>query len=257
MRVLHTSDLHMGKATLEKLATFNKPFDVMVDTGDTLPDNYDRGYAMFHSDRRDGQEKWAMTNRVRELLTAMLRGRPLITVKGNHDFFSLADVMRGYDGLHRLEDGPITVDGVKFAGFPEVNYINGNWLGEVPNPAAWVGIVDPVLAEEPDVLATHSPPKYILDAGYSGERYGCAYLARQLTQIEVKPQLHLFGHVHEHGGKVDSLYGIRYCNGARKMLVHTVHPREEHREEGEESQDAGAGARVDKRQEAPHGQADQ
>lgn len=54
-----------------------------------------------------------------------------------------------------------------------------------------------------DILITHTPPNGIggLDKIHDGTSVGCEELARKLVDDgEVKPALHLFGHIHEARG---------------------------------------------------------
>ena len=50
-----------------------------------------------------------------------------------------------------------------------------------------------------DVLITHGPPANILDLTISNEHAGCAQLLKRIKQI--KPRLHVFGHIHEGYGR--------------------------------------------------------
>ena len=49
-----------------------------------------------------------------------------------------------------------------------------------------------------DILMTHSPPYGILDVSKQGINSGCANLMRRVR--EVKPLVHVFGHIHEGHG---------------------------------------------------------
>ncbi|KAJ7484379.1 Metallo-dependent phosphatase-like protein [Mycena latifolia] len=49
-----------------------------------------------------------------------------------------------------------------------------------------------------DILLTHGPPQNILDFTNNKERVGCAALAARLP--ELKPKLHVWGHIHEARG---------------------------------------------------------
>ena len=48
-------------------------------------------------------------------------------------------------------------------------------------------------------MITHSPPAYILDRTAGGSNVGCSYLLKRVK--EIKPQLHVFGHIHEAYGR--------------------------------------------------------
>ncbi|KAJ6532766.1 Metallo-dependent phosphatase-like protein [Mycena vulgaris] len=49
-----------------------------------------------------------------------------------------------------------------------------------------------------DILLTHGPPRNIMDFTNSKDRAGCATLSARLP--ELKPKLHVFGHIHEARG---------------------------------------------------------
>ena len=55
-----------------------------------------------------------------------------------------------------------------------------------------------------DILMTHSPPYGILDVSKQGINSGCANLMRRVR--EVKPLVHIFGHIHES-------YGVAFSEG--------------------------------------------
>ena len=52
-----------------------------------------------------------------------------------------------------------------------------------------------------DILATHSPPKYILDATVNGKNVGSSSLYDQI-ELRIRPKLHVFGHIHEAYGQM-------------------------------------------------------
>jgi Icc-related predicted phosphoesterase len=54
------------------------------------------------------------------------------------------------------------------------------------------------IPEDTDVLVTHGPPFGILDQNYNKEHVGCESLTEHVLRI--KPQLHIFGHIHEDYG---------------------------------------------------------
>jgi hypothetical protein len=60
---------------------------------------------------------------------------------------------------------------------------------------AWLKIPSDV-----DVLITHGPPARILDMTVSNVNAGCAQLLARVQ--EIKPKLHVFGHIHEDYGLV-------------------------------------------------------
>lgn len=51
------------------------------------------------------------------------------------------------------------------------------------------------IPEDADILITHGPPKGLLDEVIGYGSVGCPYLLKRLD--EVRPKLHVFGHIHE------------------------------------------------------------
>ena len=56
------------------------------------------------------------------------------------------------------------------------------------------------MPKEVDVLITHTPPYGILDKSSRQIHLGCKDLLQKVKQI--KPQYHIFGHIHASYGKV-------------------------------------------------------
>jgi Icc-related predicted phosphoesterase len=128
--------------------------------------------------------------------------RVKIVVAGNHDV-CLEDapevarlVVKG-DRIVYLQDEPFELDGVRFWGSPWQPEYHG-WAFNLPRGRAlvekWARIPDAL-----DVLVTHGPPEGIGDGSTVGPvRAGCRDLRRRVA--EVRPLVHLFGHIHEDGG---------------------------------------------------------
>ncbi|CAF1152946.1 unnamed protein product [Rotaria sordida] len=88
--------------------------------------------------------------------------------------------------------------GLKFYGSPYQPEFN-NWGFNLPIDSPEIKQVWSKIPDDVDVLITHGPPKNILDITFSGEHVGCAQLLARVKQI--KPRLHVFGHVHEGYGR--------------------------------------------------------
>jgi|SRR3989344_2981156 len=216
MKVLHTSDLHgRYQDLLEVLDT--QDVDVWVDTGDFFP-NKTRGQVPIEIPH---QTKWALkwtkcAFRLAELLKR--KNIPLISVSGNHDFVSLAAIIKRADSKVQAFDisspeKAVSVKGLKFAGFREINFLEGEWAGEL-HTAGFKDLVNRTFDQDPDVLVTHSPPSGILDAVGRGHSDGIAYLTTLLTYRPHVLKAHLFGHVHEDGGKTVQEMGVLFSNAA-------------------------------------------
>ncbi|MEZ4359172.1 MAG: metallophosphatase domain-containing protein [Kofleriaceae bacterium] len=125
-----------------------------------------------------------------------------VVVAGNHDWAfqrepEAARALLGA-GVTYLEDVEVTLDGLRFWGSPWQPAFHG-WAFNLPRGAPLAAVwakVPPGL----DVLITHGPPYGVgdlLEDGLPG-REGCADLRRRVA--EVRPRLHLFGHIHQDGG---------------------------------------------------------
>jgi len=123
----------------------------------------------------------------------------IVCTGGNHDH--LLEHTRGYLAkpfrhAHYLEDEALQYRGLTIYGAP--------WLPGLPTHAfhknrwdladAWARIPSGV-----DILATHTPPKNVLDLSSRGMSFGCPDLAHQLQRTS--PRVHCFGHVHASAGK--------------------------------------------------------
>jgi len=130
---------------------------------------------------------------------AGLPHRHKIVVAGNHDWSFVHEAARAralLGDIHYLQDGEVTLDGVRFWGSPwQPTY--HDWAFNLPRgepiAAVWRKIPRGI-----DVLVTHGPPEGIGDRSPVGGRTGCADLLRRIA--EVTPRLHLFGHIHQDGG---------------------------------------------------------
>lgn len=116
-----------------------------------------------------------------------------IFVPGNHDDYLRGAKIEGMDSnCHILDNTGIVIDGTYYYGLPmypgssrSKKYLNS--INQIPH--------------ETDILITHQPPLGILD--YAGRtHFGSEALLRRVT--EIKPKLHLFGHIHKSYGKYET-----------------------------------------------------
>lgn len=156
--------------------------------------------------------------------------RRRVFVPGNHDWlfernYPLAFSMLAERGIVTLLDTALEFEGMSFYGTPwqpefmnwAFNKSRGRALAE-----KWARIPDKL-----DVLITHGPPLGIGDevarhqslSSFGppdddeprGEHVGCADL--YLRVMKVKPQLHVYGHVHG-GYGLRELHGIKFANAS-------------------------------------------
>lgn len=137
-----------------------------------------------------------------------------LVVPGNHDF-CLEDpdrrelILSEVTGARLLVDEAVELNGKLFWGAPwqpkffewAFNRERGRALRE-----KWE-----LIPEDVDVLVTHGPPRGFGDRVAQGDRVGCAELRKWLKQV--RPDLHVFGHIHEGYGRYD-LDGIRLVNAS-------------------------------------------
>ena len=133
---------------------------------------------------------------------AGLPHRHKIVIAGNHDF-CFQHRPREARALLRhaiyLEDRAVEVEGVKFYGSPwQPEFFD--WAFNLPRgpalAAVWAKIPD-----DTQVLITHGPPLGIGDLTHRGPHVGCEDLLRRVRQV--RPRLHVFGHIHEAAGRFD------------------------------------------------------
>ena len=142
--------------------------------------------------------------------------RHRLFVAGNHDTFlemSPEDARRRAEaaGVVWLNDSGIVIDGIAFWGSPiTLRFLDWNFMRDAGEDIDrhWRLIPD-----DTDVLLTHGPPHGILDAvkreNGTSEKTGCPSLLTRV--LDIKPRLHLFGHIHEERGDVTQ-DGIRFLN---------------------------------------------
>lgn len=136
---------------------------------------------------------------------------PVVCVRGNHDFYSLAPLFEGCNLAHEFVDNEIVeVAGLKITGHRGIPYIYGTWSDEESR----ADLKDRLRAMPgADVYLTHYPPSGVLDGGY-----GLESMADNLMYRGMKA-LHCFGHIHEEGGQTKRLATVTFSNAARNINV--------------------------------------
>lgn len=124
-----------------------------------------------------------------------------IFVAGNHDFFFEETDSKKIrriipKEIIYLNDSGIAINGVKFWGSPITPWFN-NWAFNRERGTEIKRHWD-LIPNDTDVLITHGPPFGILDETVYGKRTGCEELLLRVYQV--KPQYHIFGHIHEDYG---------------------------------------------------------
>lgn len=118
--------------------------------------------------------------------------------------------------VHYLENTSVTIEGIKFWGSPITpDFFPEQWAFNRPRGTA-INKYWKTIPMDTDVVITHGPPEFKLDTvvehnGYGHRFVGCADLRYAIEMI--KPKYHLFGHIHEGYGMIES-NGTCYVNAS-------------------------------------------
>lgn len=214
LTIAHYSDTHGDPGTITGVA--NVECDMIVLTGDILAN---KGRVFSHATgtyRIDPvvetryQRVWS--RRYAKKWAKAFKGRPVVYVPGNHDFVGIEKWLRhyGHEEIYTISSMQPFVDvcGKRFAGFREIPWIDGEWVGETRD---FRDLIDRALNCQPDILVTHAPPSGMLN-GDGG--YGIPGLCNAMFYREHKITHHLFGHEHSCGGRIVTEGGITFSNAA-------------------------------------------
>lgn len=144
-----------------------------------------------------------------------------IYVRGNHDagFKKSNDLFAkaAEYGIIILNNSSVTINDRLIWGCSFVSSIR---LGVYARPLsdrekAWEDMPDEV-----DLLITHVPPLGILDSNVRNENIGDDQLLANVMTRNIKK--HVFGHVHNHGGKTIQVYDTEFYNCACVSDNHVV-----------------------------------
>jgi predicted phosphohydrolase len=126
-----------------------------------------------------------------------------VLVAGNHDWALAREHERetaraalAEAGILYLEDAAATIGGLRVYGTPWQPEFFG-WAFNLPRGRALAEKWSLIPAGL-DLLITHGPPAGFGDRVTGGHREGCADLRARVA--EVRPRVHVFGHIHEDGG---------------------------------------------------------
>lgn len=123
-----------------------------------------------------------------------------ICIAGNHDRLLDRQPEKAKELLTNctyLNDEWIQIEGIKIWGSPITPWFLGMAFNRKRGRKIrkhWDQIPTDI-----DILVTHGPPKRMLDRTNLGLLAGCQDLAN--TVEEIKPKLHVFGHIHEQAGE--------------------------------------------------------
>jgi len=154
---------------------------------------------------------------------ASLPHRHKMVIAGNHDFGFQQKYVEAREALGDvtyLQDSGCEIDGVKFWGSPwSLRFFD--WAFQLDSFNAekhWAKI-----PEGTDVLVTHGPPLRVLDRTQRGDFVGDPHLLERVRTV--KPCVHVFGHIHDAHGVLES-EGTTFVNAAicDELYQHTWSP---------------------------------
>lgn len=149
------------------------------------------------------------------------RHRHKIVITGNHEVAIcpikifpgrdlILDLINSYSNVNFLVDKELIIDGVKFFGTPWCggeSYIMKRWGFYIEDDNKRSKIFEKI-PKDTDVLITHTPPLHVLD-NFGCNSLGCPALLERVMQV--KPLVHLFGHIHSSNGHLFQ-NGIHFFN---------------------------------------------
>lgn len=137
-----------------------------------------------------------------------------VVIAGNHDFCfqeQPAEARARLTNATYLQDEGCEVAGLRFYGSPWTpTFFDWAFMLSEDELAAKWALVPAGL----DVLVTHGPPFGVLDLTNRDERAGSRTLLERVR--EVRPRVHVFGHIHEAAGRLD-LDGTTFLNASTQM----------------------------------------
>jgi Icc-related predicted phosphoesterase len=132
-------------------------------------------------------------------------------IGGNHDRFlsEHPHIVREFPSIHMLWDSAYDLEGYKVWGSPvsrSYGHIRAFAKPEWELERHWSHVPD-----DTDILVTHGPPYGVLDTvGFNSEHLGDTAL--RVAVRRVKPDFHIFGHIH--GGRGFDDFGTIFVNAA-------------------------------------------
>jgi Icc-related predicted phosphoesterase len=183
MKLVVTSDCHGRLESAELPAG-----DVLILAGDLFPN-------------RSAHPETDAASQFNDLLNldhfcGQLDYKHVLLIAGNHDWVFERNRLaaRELKNITYLEDTGVVIDGIKFYGSPYQPEFY-NWAFNLPRSGSGLARVWSLIPDDTDVLITHGPPAGILDQPFGkGEHAGCELLLKRVE--EVRPRLHVFGHIH-------------------------------------------------------------
>ena len=126
-----------------------------------------------------------------------------IVVAGNHDFLferqpETAETL--ITNAIYLNNSAVEIAGLRIWGSPVTPWFH-DWAFN-RRRGADIRRYWEMIPAETDILVTHGPPHGLLDKTFAGDQVGCRDLLEFVWRV--KPKIHLFGHIHEGYGQLET-----------------------------------------------------
>lgn len=140
-----------------------------------------------------------------------------IVISGNHDNKMENDLDLDFpdENIVHLEDSGIEFEGLKIWGTPWTK----TFVGMNPKCKAFTCDTEKkldkkwaLIPDDVDILITHGPPHGILDKTHREHIHVGSETLREHVIGRIKPAFHVFGHIHEWGGKLVDCVSTRFIN---------------------------------------------
>ena len=155
------------------------------------------------------------------LVMASLPFKYKLLIAGNHDMlcegnYSMVKETFAKGGTRYCENELVEINGIKIYLSPYSTKVSCWKFGVMDGDDSkrlWAKIPDDI-----DILVTHGPPYGILDNPV--EKYGNRQLLKRVTKIQ--PQFHIFGHIHEEGGRRHYIGKTTFANVCMEPYVFEI-----------------------------------
>jgi Icc-related predicted phosphoesterase len=137
-----------------------------------------------------------------------------IFIAGNHDFFfereSDEEIQKIIpEGIIYLKDSGVTINDIKIWGSPVTPWFL-NWAFN-RHRGDQIRRYWELIPGDTDILITHGPVFKVLDKNSEGQYTGCEDLLKKVR--EIRPAVHVFGHIHEAYGTIDK-FQVKFINAS-------------------------------------------
>jgi Icc-related predicted phosphoesterase len=174
------------------------------------------GDVLIHAGDFTMQGEPLYVNKFNEWLGTLPYSRKIV-IPGNHELTfdekfnpRYLEARAGITNATLLINQSIIIDGIKFYGMPDTPEFC-NWAFN--RTSEEMESLSQAIPNDVDVLITHGPPYGHLDqTRINGDNLGCRKLRNRVDNI--RPKVHVFGHIHGGYGKKEDIYGTTFVNAS-------------------------------------------